>query len=496
MKKVVFLGLIFTLLGSTFAVEKKTSNKIAKKNTKKPQKKGTKKGEEKVGEKKIEAKGLFLEEVLKQTRSQAPKILMSLEKVTSAQEKVKAARGNFDASIEGEYYDRREGYYPGKHYGAKVVKPLQFLGAKIYGGWRRSEGNFPAYEGERVTLDEGEVMAGLSFNLLRNFNIDEKRLKLRVSRLKLEQSEWKNKEVFMKLQKEANMAYWAWVAAGHMLKVAEDLLSLSVNRQDAFEKRIRKGDLAALYAVENRQYIVKRRSKVQKALAEFQMAALYLSLYWRDNKGNPMVATLDQVPDLDDMELSSLQNKDIQVQDLIRANFSLRSLNTEIDMANQQQEFFDSRYLPDVKVKYEAIEDRGVGSKTLQGMDHKIVVGIEIPLEYNLIKGEANANEAKRRILGHERRLLEDNLKVKVNQLKAKLEASMKIIKNARQEVALGRELEAGEKQKFRSGASDFFVVNLREMNTFDARLRQIEALFTYQETIAKYRELLMDYKL
>ena len=462
-------------------------------------KKSSKQGTDKLPDAKEKVKAqklLTLEEVLKQTRSQAPKILMSLEKVISSQEKVRAARGNFDANIEGEYYNRSEGYYPGKHYGAKVVKPLQFLGAKVYGGWRRSEGNFPAYEGERLTLDEGEVMAGLSFNLLRNFNIDEKRLKLGVSQLKLQESQWRNKEIFMKLQKEASVAFWAWVAAGHMLRVAEELLELSLNRQDAFEKRIKRGDLAALYSVENRQYIVKRRSKVQKALAEFQMAALYLSLYWRDNKGNPILATLDQVPKLEDMEFSSLRNKDLQVKDLIQANFSLQSLSTQIEVAKQRQDFFDSRYLPDVKVKYEVIKDRGVGSKTLQGTDHKLVVGIEIPLEYNLIKGEARANEAKRRILSHERRLLQDKLKVKINQLKTKLETSMQIIENARQEVSLGRQLEAGEKQKFNSGASDFFVVNLREQNTFDARLRQIEALFTYQETLAKYREILMDYTL
>lgn len=471
MKKLSFTFLFFMTLTSAQAVEKK-------------------------GEPAPKKTPLSLEEVLKQTRSQAPKILMSLEKVVSAEQKVRAARGNFDASVSGEYYDRREGYYPGKHYGAKIEKPLQYLGAKVYGGWRRSQGNFPAYEGDRVTLEEGEVMAGLSFNLLRNFNIDEKRLKLGVSRLKLQETQWKNKEVFMKLQKEASVAYWAWVASGHMLKVAEDLLELSVNRQSAFEKRIKKGDLAALYSVENRQYIVKRRSKVQKAKAEFEMAALYLSLYWRDEKGNPLLANINQLPKLDQMEKSSLKNRDLKVNDLIKASFSLRSLGAQIEMANQNQEFFDSRYLPDVKIKYEYLKDNGVGSKSLQGADHKIVVGIEIPLEYNLIKGEASANEAKRRILRHERRLMEDNLKVEVNQLKTKLEASIQIIDMARQEVSLGRQLEVGEKKKFRSGASDFFVVNIREQNTFDARLRQIEALYTYQETLAKYRELLMDYSL
>ncbi|CAM9972255.1 unnamed protein product, partial [Chrysoparadoxa australica] len=437
-----------------------------------------------------------LEDVLKQARTQAPKVLMSLEKVVSAEEKVRAARGGFDSRLKGEYYDRREGYYPGKHYEGKIEKPIPFAGTKIYGGMRKSEGKFPVYEGDRVTLNEGEIMAGLSFNLLRNFNIDEKRLKLTLSKFDLEKEQWKNKEVMMKLQKEASIAYWAWVSAGHILVIAEDLLSLSEVRQVGFEKRIKKGDLAALYSVENRQYIVKRRSKVRKAAAEFQMAALYLSLYWRDENGDPIIPKREQLPKLEKMEVSSLQNKDIKPEELVKTNFSLKSLGADINKIEERQEFFESRFLPEVKVKYEVLNDRGTGSSSLQGTDHKIVVGVEIPIERNLIKGNASANKAKQRILNHERRLLEDTLRVNLHQLQAKLDASIEIMNNTKEEVSLSRQLEVGEKKKFDSGASDFFVINIREQNTFDARIRQVESLFTYQETLAKYREILMDYKL
>ncbi len=443
-----------------------------------------------------EGKSLKLVEVLKSTREQAPKVLASLEKVMAAKQKVVAARGAFDANAFFDYYQRESPVYPGDHFQGKIEKPFQTLGAKVYAGYRKSDGKFPDYEGERVTLSDGELKAGLSFNLLRNFSIDEKRLKLAQSRFKLLKAEFKNKEVFMKLQKEASLAFWNWAAAGNMLRVAKDLLSLAENRQVAFEKRIKRGDLAALYAVENRQYIVKRKSKVVKANAEFLMATFYLSLYWRDDRGNPLIATYESLPNLEEMEQAPFTNKNLKVDDLVKMNFTLNALNTELDAAKREQDFFDSRFLPELKVKYEVMRDDGSGSSTLRGTDHKVVVGMTIPLERNLLKGNELANKAKQRMIKHEMKLLSDSIGVKLNQLKTKLEASLEIIDYTKQEVDLGEQLEVGEKKKFRSGASDFFVVNLREQNTFDARLKRIEALFTYQETVAKYRELLMDYKL
>ncbi len=439
---------------------------------------------------------LPLESVLRSTREQAPKVLASLEKVIAARENIRASEGAFDSSVNLSYYKRNGGYYPGETFKGKIEKPLPVFGAKVYAGYKKSSGSFPDYEGDALTLDEGQAMAGLSFNLLRNFSIDDKRLKLAISKIDLSQSEWLNKETMMKLQKEASIAYWNWVAAGHKLRVAKDLLQLAQKRQVAFVKRIKKGDLARLYAVENEQYIVKRKTKVEKAKAYFTVAGYYLSLYYRDAEGNPILSFDKNLPGLEDMENTPIKNKDLPLDELKDKNFTLNALKMEIETAKQNVEFFNSRGLPDLKVKYEVLRDYGDGSKTLQGTDHKILVGMDIPLERNLINGKRSAARAKQRVLNHEYRLMRDKLRMRLLQLRTKLEASLNIIKNTKREVALGEELEKGERKKFSSGASDFFVVNLREQNTFAARFKRIEALLDYQETVAKYREILLDFPL
>ncbi|MEC7275908.1 MAG: TolC family protein [Bdellovibrionota bacterium] len=439
---------------------------------------------------------LPLESVLRSTREQAPKVLASLEKVIAARENIRASEGAFDSSVNLSYYKRNGGYYPGETFKGKIEKPLPVFGAKVYAGYKKSSGSFPDYEGDALTLDEGQAMAGLSFNLLRNFSIDDKRLKLAISKIDLSQSEWLNKETMMKLQKEASIAYWNWVAAGHKLRVAKDLLQLAQKRQVAFVKRIKKGDLARLYAVENEQYIVKRKTKVEKAKAYFTVAGYYLSLYYRDAEGNPILSFDKNLPGLEDMENTPIKNKDLPLDELKDKNFTLNALKMEIETAKQNVEFFNSRGLPDLKVKYEVLRDYGDGSKTLQGTDHKILVGMDIPLERNLINGKRSAARAKQRVLNHEYRLMRDKLRMRLLQLRTKLEASLNIIQNTKREVALGEELEKGERKKFSSGASDFFVVNLREQNTFAARFKRIEALLDYQETVAKYREILLDFPL
>jgi len=449
-----------------------------------------------IGAESISAKSLSLEQVLESTRKQAPKILMAAQKIVMSEEKMRSATGAFDSELSVDYYNRESDVYPSSYYKGKVEKPLQTFNSKIYGGYKVSEGTFPTYEGKNITLDDGELMAGISVALLRNRSIDAKRLKLGLSELNFEKSQWQQKEVMMKLQKEATVAYWQWVAFGQKLEVAQGLLQLAEKRQVGFKRRIKQGDLAEIYAVENKQYIVKRMTKLRKLAAELQMSALYLSLYYRDDKGNPLMAGRELLPGLAQMEKVSWEQKNVDMNSLLKQNFSLKSLQVEIASLEKRNQFLDSRFLPELRLNYEYNRDRGDGSKTLRGNDHKVYVGFNIPIERNKIKGDLAANKANMRLARHQMRLRTDSLKVKLSQLSIKLAAAKDIIKNTQQEVELGETLEKGERRKFRSGASDFFVVNIREQNTADAKEKRISALFDYQETLAKFREVLMDYKL
>jgi hypothetical protein len=56
-----------------------------------------------------------------------------------------------------------------------------------------------------------------------------------------------------------------------------------------------------------------------------------------------------------------------------------------------------------------------------------------------------------------------------------------------RQELAVARELEGLERDRFQLGDSTQFLVNLRELNTADAAFREIKALADYQKAYAEF---------
>ena len=63
---------------------------------------------------------------------------------------------------------------------------------------------------------------------------------------------------------------------------------------------------------------------------------------------------------------------------------------------------------------------------------------------------------------------------------------------NAKEEINLASILEKAEKKRFRQGASDFFVINIREENTADARIKKIDAYLKYQKAYADYLFLML----
>lgn len=448
-------------------------------------------------------KVLTIYDVLKSTRDHAPKVKMAMDKILYYESKTLAAKGGFDSSVDMDYYNRSGVYYDGSSYKAQLNKPLPFLGAKVFTGYKKSMGSFPSYQGAISSLDRGEIMGGVSLSLLRNRDIGSKRLKHRLAQYDLARGQWKQKDLLMVMQQEAAIAYWRWVAEGLKLDVANTLLGLAKERQVAFNKRIKRGDLAAIYASENEQYILKRKSKVAKIEANLQTAALYLSLFYRNNEGRPKVVTAKNLPHIDIMKAAidkSLALKQYNEEQghhdgIVTKNFSLQSLKVEVHQLKKQNHFYNTRFLPKLDLKYQYEKDMGAGPKSLYSNDHKIYLSINIPLEYNKIKGNQQANNAMLRLKEREVQFKKEQLNVKLDQLLTKIEALQKITKNTQREVELSLKLEDSERKKFRSGDSDYFVVNIREQNTADARTKLIDSLFDYHETMAQYRAIVMDYK-
>ena len=74
------------------------------------------------------------------------------------------------------------------------------------------------------------------------------------------------------------------------------------------------------------------------------------------------------------------------------------------------------------------------------------------------------------------------------------ISAIFQIYQNLQEEVKLAELLEKSEKEKFKQGASNFFLVNIREQDTAISRVAIIEMVEKYQYILADYKmALFMD---
>ena len=425
----------------------------------------------------VSAATLALDEVLDSSLRHFPQVLAAVEKTAAQAGKVLAAEGTFDLRLENQTYSRATGFYDGKIVDSKLVKPLPQFNTKLYGGYRISDGDFPTYEDEFFTNGGGEFKIGAVFSLLRDRDIDDRRFALRDSSLALTQTELEQRLTQIKVQHQAANAYIKWLAAGKGLDIYRGLLELAEARQRGLEDRVADGDLARVYLNENQQYILKRRGKVTEAERQLANYANRLALYLRDQNGVPRRPAVAEIPGtwpdlgtLDPVELEAT----IAATRRGRPEFGI--VEADLERERNRLALGENALRTRVDLNLEASQDLGGGSYTREETDAVVRLDITVPLERRTGRGkvaEARANVSR---LEHERQLLNEQIDLEVRNIANDINAAERFLDLAGQEVDQAGILEEAERVRFDDGASDFFVVNLREESTADARVRRIEA--------------------
>jgi len=113
---------------------------------------------------------------------------------------------------------------------------------------------------------------------------------------------------------------------------------------------------------------------------------------------------------------------------------------------------------------------------------------LDVPLLYRAPIGRIRLVEAGLSKLEAQLRLAKDRVAADVKDARSALDAARERVKFTRQEVEVATKLEAGERQKFELGDSNLLFVNLRETQSAEARLREIDALLDYHRAVALFR--------
>jgi outer membrane protein TolC len=441
---------------------------------------------------------LLPEEVLRSSALTFPSILEAFEREAAARSDQLAADGAFDLLLKGEAYDRVTGTFSGGFAKAEARQPLRPLGAEVFGSYRISDGRFPIYENINNTNQAGEVKIGALFSLLRDSGIDQRRFGIEDTRLAASQARFDVMLVQMNVQHEALRAYWRWVAAGAEIRVFEELLEIAEARQIGLTREVNEGARARIALTENEQNLLRRRTLLEEAKRNFAVAANSLGFYLRGSNGRLIVPTREHLPAAARLKATTPAEALLAapLSDVIRSRPELQTFRIALERATNKVELKRNDLQPSLDASVELSRDFGAvgdGGPTFDSTDTVVGVTFTVPLQRRAARGALQRAEAELRETELRQRRIADQITTDVSNILANLSAAAKLSDLAAAEVKQASQMVQAERTRFRLGAGDFFLVNVREESAADAQLRAIRADLAGRLAEASYNAATMN---
>ncbi len=437
---------------------------------------------------------LTLAEVLDSVHDHDPRLAAADHQVEAAEGGLLSARGGWDTAVNFTQYF--EPLYRTAITRVHVEQATPLYGLTAWAGWQIGVSGRPdvvavwdpGSAGRTMTATGGELFVGATLPLVRDGITDRRRTDIAQSKLELERMAHVRDMTQLQLELDAATAYWNWVAAGLELEIENQLLVLATTRQDKLERQIELGAVDRLSGVDNARLVLDREARVVAAQRSFQAAALQLSMYMRDESGDPMTVGAERLPsamppmkdpstiDLQaDIDAALEQRPDRKAQVLGR-----EQSNVELRWARNQR-------TPRVDLAFWASHELGANPTLDAGelvtpLRNELVTSlhVEIPVPMRASRGAVQSSEASLDIVKQDLRLLDNQIAVEVADAHSAFAAAYQRAQLAGRQVALTRELAQAELRRFELGDGDLLLVNLRELAITEAQQGEVRSVADY----------------
>lgn len=426
---------------------------------------------------------LAADEVLVSVERALPLLERARRDVDAARGAAIEARGAFDLTVKAEGRSVR-GFYDNDRGKGVLEQPLAALGLNTFAGYRVGRGAFAPYEGKAQTLSDGEWTAGFELPLLRDRAIDTRRAGRQVADLGVEAASRGLDKARLTFFKDALGAYWNWVAAGRQRDVARALLDLAVARDQQLADAVALGQVAPVERTDNQRAILQRRSALATAERLLQLHAIELSLYLRAADGSPLRPPPNRLPQLPPVPPGPVPDEAAEVAAALARRPELEALRVKREQQQTELRLAENGILPALDLFAEVANDSGTGAPSRAGSSFETGVVFRLPVQRRRATGKSLQAQAKLSGLAQELRWAEDQIRAEVQDALSALEATRAVLDAVAEEVRVARELEGLERDRFLLGDSTQFLVNLRELATADAALREVKALTDYQKAL------------
>jgi len=436
-------------------------------------------------------KPLELQEVTGSIQASFPALQAALQEMGIADGKLLAAWGEFDLKVKAESFSAPEGYYKTFRNLVKLEQAL-YQGGSVYGHYRIGDGNFQPWYGERETNEGGEFKFGVMTPILRDRLIDQRRSEILKAELAREAVDPAIQTQILQFIQAGSEAYWSWVAAGQALKVQEDLLRLTLERNRVYQARVEAQDLPRIELVQNERLIASREAKLIESQRKLQQAAIKLSLFLRDDTGEMLLPAEQLLPQrfpdpttVDTLELGAA------IQTAYQNRPELVELQRQVQMVSVDLDWGNNQLLPALNVGLEAGKDIGArasskGDKTPFELEAGLM--FDMPLQRRKAKGKITEAQNKLSQLQNKRQFTENKIANETRDAISAWSTAYDRVQKARRNVELSEQLVEAERERFAAQDSDLLRVAIQEAAAIEAALQEIEALSDYYKAEAAYR--------
>ncbi|MBX3271836.1 MAG: TolC family protein [Sandaracinaceae bacterium] len=424
---------------------------------------------------------LTLGQVLTSVERHHPLVDLGRARVAAAAGEQLAAEGGFDLTLTAEGWGAPVGYYDWARADVALVQPTPLWGATVWAGWRIGRGGqLPDYYGHQRTLDLGEVRAGLRVPLWRDGPIDARRARTRQAEHGLRAEEADLDARLIALRYEATSAYVRWVAAGLRYQVAARLLELAEARDEQILARVQAGGSPPLDALENRRVVAARRGTLVAARRALEQAAIALSLYLRRADGTPWVAPPARMPEALDAPPPSSFELRREIRDAWARRPETARVRALLDRQAVSVELAENQVAPRIDVGLAASLDLGAGTpREQETLGAAVVEGsilFSMPLQLREARGRLRTTRAELSALRADARRIADGIAAEVQDAASATRAAEEAVALAEESAEVAEAVAEAERRRFALGATELFVVNLREEAAAAAQAALVDA--------------------
>lgn len=422
---------------------------------------------------------LRLADVIASLYRSFPEIAAARQQAALANGQLVEAYGAFDTKLHYHTLNEPTGFYENYRHGIGVARNT-WWGGYVAAGYRLGRGVFQPWYLERETETGGEFKLAMVQPLLQGRAIDANRVAVFQANLERQMAGPMVQQAILEASRDAAFIYWQWVAIGAVLEAQKDLLKLAEERNEQFEFGVAAGKFAEIDLILNRQFVAERQAKVLETEQKFRETGFKLSLYLRNEFGQPLVPPDAWLPiHFPVIELPELNNFQEDLLAALARRPEPRLLQLEIRQIQFDRQLARNDMLPALDFVVDGSQDiGGPASKSDDKGEFVLVIGVqgEVPIQRSKARGKLQQTSAKIIQLSEKLRFQENKIGAELQTAYNELMLASEIVETA--EISLRAAFETLDRYRFAfdRGKIDLIVLNLVESKAFETEIKLVEA--------------------